>query len=44
MTYSVRSATVRFGHVLALDDVTVDDFDATGGDGAHRQLFVAGDA
>ncbi|HET7243197.1 MAG TPA: ABC transporter ATP-binding protein [Streptosporangiaceae bacterium] len=45
MTYSVRSATVRFGHVLALDDVTVEVpggsvVAVVGGDGAGKSTLL----
>ena len=45
MTYSVRSATVRFGHVLALDDVTVavpggSVVCVVGGDGAGKSTLL----
>ena len=45
MTYSVRSATVRFGHALALDDVTVEVphgsvVAVVGGDGAGKSTLL----
>jgi ABC-type multidrug transport system ATPase subunit len=45
VTYSVRSATVRFGHVLALDDVTVEVpggsvVAVVGGDGAGKSTLL----
>ena len=45
MTYSVRSATVRFGPVLALDDVTVEVpggsvVAVVGGDGAGKSTLL----
>ncbi len=45
MTYSVRSATVRFGNVLALDDVTVEVpggsvVAVVGGDGAGKSTLL----
>jgi ABC-2 type transport system ATP-binding protein len=45
MTYSVRSATVRFGPVLALDNVTVEVPDGSvvavvGGDGAGKTTLL----
>ena len=45
MTYAVRSATARFGHTLALDDVTVEvpggSVDAVvGGDGAGKSTLL----
>ena len=45
MSYSVRSATVRFGPTLALDDVTVEVPDGSvvavvGGDGAGKSTLL----
>jgi ABC-2 type transport system ATP-binding protein len=45
VTYSVRSATVRFGHALALDDVTVEVpggsvVAVVGGDGAGKSTLL----
>ena len=45
MTFALRSATVRFGHVLALDDVTVEVpggsvVAVVGGDGAGKSTLL----
>ena len=45
MTYAVRSATARFGHTLALDDVTVEVpggsvVAVVGGDGAGKSTLL----
>ena len=45
MTYSVRSATVRFGPAMALDDVTVEVpagsvVAVVGGDGAGKSTLL----